>query len=334
MSKGNMLLGHARGKVGDIVFSRSNGQQIVRARAAVVKNPKTTAQIIQRIKLYTVVQAYSAMKSIVDHSFEGVSVGQKSMSKFTQEALKVLDAKIKAATDYEQAHAFSPLGTGFFALNQWPLSTGTLPQVSVTYVNDNTRGTGVIALSANTYQGVIDQFGLKRGDQLTFCTVVTIPGAANNRFDFARVILDPRDENGNELPLSTAFANGANGITSPNPRNEGTFNFLTFANGTGLSFAVANAPYVMGAAVIVSRKAADGTWLRSKANLVLDTEEEHDYALGDAIRYAQAGNNVYGSDYYLNNAGVSANGNAGEDGGDDDPLPGPDGNDNLPGENG
>lgn len=307
MSKGNMLLGHARGKVGDLVFSRSNGQQIVRARNSVVKNPKTTAQMIQRVKLYTVVTAYSAMKSIVDHSFQGVPVGQKSMSKFTQEALKVLTAKIAAATDYEQASAFAPLGTGYFAINEWPLSTGTLPViVPIMNFNDTAgEGYGSIALTTNTYQGIIDAFGLKRGDQLTFISCSAVQGIGNNQFDFARVILDPRDASGNELPLSTAFIGSSNAITSPNPRNEGAFNLLRYQS-NAVQFAVANKEYLVGVAVIVSRKGNDGEWLRSKSNLVLMADEEFDYTMGDCLRYAAGSDNVYGSDYYLNNAGVSA----------------------------
>lgn len=308
MSKGNMLLGHARGKVGDLVFSRSNGQQIVRARNSVVKNPKTTAQMIQRIKMYTVVEAYSAMKSIVDHSFQGVPVGQKSMSKFTQEALKVLTSKIAAAADYEQAFAFAPLGTGYFAINEWPLATGTLPMIVPTMnFNDQAgEGYGSVELTSNTYQGVIEAFGLKRGDQLTFISCSAVEGLGNNQFDFARVILDPRDTEGNELPLTTAFIGSSNAITSPNPRNEGSFNLLRYQS-TTIQFAVANKAYLVGVAVIVSRKGNDGVWLRSKSNLVLQADEEFDYTLGDCLRYAAGTDSVYGSDYYLNNSGVSAN---------------------------
>ena len=43
MAKGNMLLGFSRGSVGDLTFYRRNSQQVTRARARVVKNPKTLA---------------------------------------------------------------------------------------------------------------------------------------------------------------------------------------------------------------------------------------------------------------------------------------------------
>lgn len=58
MAKGNMLLGYSRGAVGDVVFTRSKGQQIARARNRNPKNPKTKAQMAQRIKFASVVEFF------------------------------------------------------------------------------------------------------------------------------------------------------------------------------------------------------------------------------------------------------------------------------------
>lgn len=76
MAKGNMLQGMARGKVGDVVFSRLNGEQIARVRNRNPKNPRTNAQLFQRAIMATVMQAYSAGKIILDHAFQGYSVGE------------------------------------------------------------------------------------------------------------------------------------------------------------------------------------------------------------------------------------------------------------------
>ena len=48
MAKGNMLQGMARGSVGDIVFSRTKGQQVARVRNRRPSNPKTNMQMRQR----------------------------------------------------------------------------------------------------------------------------------------------------------------------------------------------------------------------------------------------------------------------------------------------
>lgn len=75
MAKGNMFLGMARGKVGDVVFYRADGQQLSRVRNRNPRNPRTNAQLFQRAIMATVVQAYAAGKELFDHSFQGFQSG-------------------------------------------------------------------------------------------------------------------------------------------------------------------------------------------------------------------------------------------------------------------
>lgn len=306
MSKGNMLLGHARGKVGDLVFSRANGQQIVRSRAAVVKNPQTESQMVQRIILNTVAQAYSRMRAITDHSFEGVQAGQKTMSLFLRkniDSLRSIIAKeIADGGDFDGVWAFTPIGDNGYAPNAYIISQGSLPAVPVA-VDSATKGS--IALAENTYQGVLDAFGLLRGDQLTF---VATHGSnmGNQTFYFARVILDPVDANGVQLPLSTAFIGAENNIVSPNPRNEGVFSSLTFAD-SKISFGFSTKS-MTGAAVIVSRKNNDGSWLRSNASMTIRWENLAGflYSMQECLDMFAAGGFDTINDRYLNNAGKGA----------------------------
>lgn len=58
MSKGNMLLGYARGKVGSLVFTRRKGEQVTRAYNARPNNPKSPKQILQRMKIYAPTALY------------------------------------------------------------------------------------------------------------------------------------------------------------------------------------------------------------------------------------------------------------------------------------
>ena len=221
-----MLLGHARGKVGSLVFSRSNGQQVVRARAEVVKNPRTETQLIQRIFLNTVSQAYSKMQPIVDHSFEGVAPGQASMSFFMKKNLDKIRAYVKNQLDNDQSYddivAFTALGENYISPNNYIISKGSLPEVLPTFTG-STAGK-IENISANTYEGVINSMGLQRGDQITF---ITMQGsmAVGVDFHYARVILDPINADLTEAPLSTPFiVEGA--INLPNGRNEGAFTTL------------------------------------------------------------------------------------------------------------
>lgn len=93
MAKGNLFQGMARGVVGDVVFSRLDGQQVSRVRNRNPKNPRTNAQLYQRAIMATVMLMYSKGKAIFDHSFEGKSVGSGCQRRFMElNALKLRSA--------------------------------------------------------------------------------------------------------------------------------------------------------------------------------------------------------------------------------------------------
>lgn len=86
----------ARGVVGDVVFTRQNGQQVSRVRNRVPSNPKTNAQLYQRAIMATIMQAYSAGKAIFDHSFEGYKVGTGCQQRFMKLNTKLLRSAVAA----------------------------------------------------------------------------------------------------------------------------------------------------------------------------------------------------------------------------------------------
>lgn len=90
MAKGNLFQGMGRGAVGDVVFSRLNGQQVSRVRNRNPRNPRTNAQLYQRAIMATVMQAYSAGKRIFDHSFQYKSVGAENQREFMRQNAKLL----------------------------------------------------------------------------------------------------------------------------------------------------------------------------------------------------------------------------------------------------
>lgn len=322
MSKGNMLLGHARGKVGDLVFSRVNGQQVTRARAAVVKNPQTEPQIIQRIILNTISQAYSRMSTIADHSFEGVAAGQKSMSAFMKKNMSALrqrmTATVNAGGNFEGIQDFAPIGTNNFAVNPYIIASGSLPQVAVISVASAT-GARIAAPAANTYASMIAKYGLQQGDQLTFVTI-SVTSEGDRVFEVSRVIMDPAGGD-----LSVPFIQD-NAINDPNNRNEGGFVTLSYAS-DGITFANGNAS-VLAAAVIVSRQKTDGTWQRSNATMVIDSAAVlalvDSYTLQAAIDQFYTDTLDLQSDLYLNNAlkkrAAAQSGGGSDDSGSSDPV--------------
>lgn len=322
MSKGNMLLGFARGKVGDLVFSRSNGQQVVRAKATHIKNPQTRAQMIQRILMATVSQAYSKMQPIVDHSFEGVQPGQKTMSMFTTKNIKALRARVAAAvaagTNLNTVFAFTPVGASTYAPNAFIIAEGSLPsiQAEITEEGGEYYVGSFPVRTANeqiTYQDLLNVYGLQRGDQLTFVEVESTMGeGSGSTFHYARVILDPRNEDGSEAALTEQFiTSGA--INKPSPRNEGSFSSLwqhtdaEVAANKSINFVLGGFNTTLGCAIIVSRKNSDGSWLRSKTQLAInDTallSTADYYSIGECLDMLDEDAIGGLNSRYLNNAG-------------------------------
>ena len=306
MAKTGFWLNGAKGKVAGTTIYQSNGETVMRVINRSVKNPRTTAQLIQRIITKTVAKQYSAMKAIVDHSFEGVTAGANTMARFRSVNNTLLRERIaaaqKAGDKFDEIYNFIPLKSNKFIPVPVQLSEGSLPQVEIKAIEYNAQ---CKMGSTNTYEGVLNYLGLERGDQLTFVTVEKING--NYQFKYARVILDPRETNGTAAPLSTEFINGDE-IVKPSFRNEGTFNTLNFdTEGETANFSLANES-VVAAAVIASRK-VNNDWLRSKAVLYVDTESffsiDDDISLQEALDLAVQGTEIYtDSKRYLNNAGV------------------------------
>lgn len=303
MSKGNMLLGHARGKVGSLVFSRANGKQITRALAEKVYNPQTKAQMIQRIIMQTSVQAYSKMAVICDHSFEGIKKGQDSMSYFIKNANKNLRALLAEVGDLDASEpTFVALGRTGFAVNPYVVSKGSLPVVTAYNV---ASGGFELPAAGNTYEAVINALGLQRGDQLTFLALTGTEVDAIT-FRYARVILDPRDVNGEEAPLTSAFVSGDE-IAFPNPKNE--LYGLNFSRLLDNEFTIIKADggaMIAAAAIIVSRKAESGEWKRSDATLVMAEDAEVGLSMQQALDEFESGGLEVVNPRYLNNASRSA----------------------------
>lgn len=307
MAKTGFWLNGAKGKVAGTTIYQSNGETVMRVINRSVKNPRTTAQLIQRIITKTVAKQYSAMKEIVDHSFEGVTAGANTMARFRSVNNTLLRERIAAAQQkgdkFDKIFNFIPLKSYKFIPVSIQLSDGSLPQINMVSAVDS----AIINIGpSNTYQGILDTFGLERGDQLTFITIESINDGYV--FNFCRVILDPRESDGSAAPLSTAFVGNANTVVKPSFRNEGSFETLNYESETGNMAFCIKSDTVVAAAVIASRK-VNNEWLRSKSVLTMaNTEafpEEDIISLQEALYLAIQGSEIYtDSQRYLNNAGV------------------------------
>lgn len=117
MSKGNVLLGMARGAVGDIVFSRLKGQQVTRARNRQPANPRTSSQMYQRALFTDAVKFFTrGRRNLFQFAFENKKENESDYNAFMRENAKRGVVISKAAFD----------NYGYPALGNFILSKGTL----------------------------------------------------------------------------------------------------------------------------------------------------------------------------------------------------------------
>ena len=126
MAKGNLFLGHARGKVGSLVFSRQNGEQVTRALNTRPKNPQTDPQIVQRAIAGTVMYAYSYLQEICNHSFEGIAYGAKSQQYFTKVNMDLLRQLYSANPTNTNPMMFSKKNSKSAVANAYIISKGSI----------------------------------------------------------------------------------------------------------------------------------------------------------------------------------------------------------------
>lgn len=130
MGKAGFIMQGARGRLGDTIYYKGEKGTLQRVRVA-PRNAKTAKQMAQRIIFATVNQAAAWMKSLVNHSFENVPEGEKSVREFTRLNLSLL--RNYAADDFANtpdavdAKVFTTTkGISTLIPNRYVVSKGTL----------------------------------------------------------------------------------------------------------------------------------------------------------------------------------------------------------------
>lgn len=276
-----------------------------------VKNPKTSAQTLQRVLVKVVALAYAMMKAICNHSFEGVTNGFQCMNKFKKVNLRYL--RERAATlqslgqSLNQFYQFMPLQGEKWSPFAAIISMGHLPEVSVSidaegghkaYVNSPSR----------TYADFVNSWGLQRGDQVTFVTVQKRQG--RYEVNYARIVLNPRNADGSGAPMTTEIVDSQGEFPCSNWKNQ--LNFSTFEFDTDhFNFVLGRGGDVVAAGIIVSRKDKSGGWFRSNCQLVLNEAGLGSdlCSLSEAVEKSYATYDIdMESEFYLNNAASGGTG--------------------------
>lgn len=118
MSKGNMLMGYARGAVGDLVFSRVKGNQVTKARNRQPSNPKTSKQVYQRAKFINAVRFYQrGVQNLFKFAYEDKTAQESDFNAFMRHNTALAIPVGKKASEEAIYPAISNWITSFGSLN-------------------------------------------------------------------------------------------------------------------------------------------------------------------------------------------------------------------------
>lgn len=175
--KGNPFFGQARGKVGDMVFYRADGEQIARSLNRHPRNPNTDAQIIQRATMAVVQRLYSLGYPIFNHAFQGYRPGAENQRRFIKvNAKKIRDAVLASLNGSETPVYLGAPGILSPSANAYIVSEGNYDQALFAY-DATVPANPVFKLPAVGEATTIAEYaaahGMVPGDIYTFLGVFT-----------------------------------------------------------------------------------------------------------------------------------------------------------------
>lgn len=234
--------------------------------------------MVQRVFQATCVKAYSRLKDICDHSFEGKQGKRQNFGEFIKlNRNKMNELLDDFANGWKNLGGYNFRGQLDFLYFPYIIANGTLPFVEV-FPNG-----GLILLRAYrstnynfSYQTLVDALQAKKGDQLTIlqCTYNTTTGVIS-KIDKIRIILEPSNGNMDEM-----FADSTTHLVNkPNVKNEGNPTVQPTSQGLGFNFDI-----LSGCGAAILSRFEDGMWKRSYAILYIRNVVSNPTTLGDAVR--------------------------------------------------
>lgn len=256
MAQSKGFFGIRTGSTKNFTFSELNGKQITKERVYRVKNPRTMAQMRQRMLMTTIGAAYSYLKVIADHSFEGKTVGQQCMAEFMRLNLN----KFRDASKNDKAtYAFNSYKDKLINPMRYILSKGSLPEMPFVVNTLNQIELSYNVGDIKTAKDVYDAMGIQEGDLVTFVWVVGSSSLVKNVFQYTpsrlNIVRLYANKTGVVATPHDAFTFDANHSDLDINVNKSTDGVLKLTT-TEANFG----------AVILSRQAG-GTWLRSNSSM-------------------------------------------------------------------
>lgn len=293
------------GKVGNVIFRKAGKQNIVSQRPASVKNPRTDIQQRQRAYIKTVSSAYSVLKQICDHSFEGVAYGADSMNFFKKENYKIVSSAGRAVLKNSSnvvVDAPFLLSKGSIIWNS-AFNSGGLIADLVEYMNNN----NIQTIEQITFAQLLDALNIKKGDQITVINVskgsqsyVSPDGVKQYAYEiyFSRYILESENDSTKAFvksgDSSDDYILNASILAEESKIDMKAMLFASFDGDLYIRSSYIEQPDMFSA--IISRRNAD-KWLRSTETLYTEDNTNDAYSIENALpSYNPTG------ERYLNNA--------------------------------
>lgn len=165
MATGSGIIRKISGKVGDLIYSVRGGQQIIRGVPTSMKNPRTEAQMEQRMKWSNVLAVYKTLQPYLKDCFENKPAGQTDYNRF-------MGINLNAEPVYLEK---SEVRMGAAIVAPYVISQGSLPSIQVSGATPATDiALGTLAIDDDTTvsefaQAVVqNNSGFRYGDQLSF----------------------------------------------------------------------------------------------------------------------------------------------------------------------
>lgn len=294
MAQSKGFFGLRKGSTKSLTFSVLDGKQITKDRVYDVKNPRTEAQMRQRMLMTTIGAAYKTLKSIADHSFEGYSSGMQCMRQFNSRNLN----RFKQAAAAKGSVAFNEYKDGDINPMPFILASGSLPGFAFKF--DGTSNLEIVGekegADFTTAEGIYAALGVQRNDLITFCTVIGEGATTNGVYSY-------KAENFNIVRLycdkSGKVTKPADAFTISTNNDQASITMSTAANAITIKTGAADF-----GAVIQSRK-NDSGWLRSDAVMIVSE---------DVISGVKTANQLatypVGTELILNNGPMAKQGDA------------------------
>ena len=239
-----------------------------------MKNPRSAAQMKQRAIMATALRGYSALKEICDHSFEGITYGQKSMNYFVAENARM----IRSSAPNVNLSSYKEISVP----NAYIISKGSLvgPRIlSGTQDTNQAFGIAISHSTSYTYGSFMAKLGATLvGDMVTFVHLVGNPGSDASVYWLRMKLTNENSSkvitvSSSEVNVLSFLTEGVDFETNIDNFSVGDFPIMlsTGEDNDGITIGQkqdTSAQHIsQSMGVILSRK-SDSTWLRSSNTMV------------------------------------------------------------------